>query len=119
MVPSRPAVSIHPTASVGAVFSSLPSGATPAAHSGFVKEGRCLRKRSDTVGELGSAEISPHILPLKAQRLPSNPCENLGFVGGEIGSPTVSSRFCRHLKHSSNKAIWSSVYNFPIHRESP
>src|SRR5215216_6982543 len=49
MVPSRPAVSIHPTASVGAFFSSLPSGATPAAHSGFVKEGRCLSKRWDTL----------------------------------------------------------------------
>jgi hypothetical protein len=32
MVPSRPAVSIHTTASVGAGFSSLPSRVTPAAH---------------------------------------------------------------------------------------
>jgi hypothetical protein len=34
MLSSRPAGSIHPTASVGAVFSSLPAGATPAAHTG-------------------------------------------------------------------------------------
>ena len=27
----------------------------------------------------------------------SNPCGNLGFVGGDIGSPTVSHRFTRHI----------------------
>jgi hypothetical protein len=34
MLPSRPAGSIHPPASVGAGFSSLPSRTTPAAHPG-------------------------------------------------------------------------------------
>jgi hypothetical protein len=47
-LPFRPAGSVHPTASVGAVFSSFPSRATPAAHkgaspasSGYGKTGNC------------------------------------------------------------------------------
>jgi len=103
MVPSRPAVSIHPTASVGAVFSSLPSGATPAAHSGFVKEGRCLSKRWDTLLKIAKrfsfvVVSGTHELLLANSETPkcrlthhpsegieawSTPCGNLGFVGGE------------------------------------
>jgi hypothetical protein len=31
--------------------------------------------------------------PSEGTEASSNPCENLGFVGGEIGSPTVSGGF--------------------------
>jgi hypothetical protein len=55
--------------------------------------------------------------PSKGTEAWSNPCENLGIVGGEIGSPTVSGGFVRQcVWYDTTRTLLFSGFAEKLHK---